>query len=386
MPIKILSIDDEPDMQELLKMKYRKQIRNEEYEFHFANHGAEALEIVKNIDDISLILCDINMPVMDGLTFLEHIKELKKPATRTIMVSAYSEMGNLRAAMNRGAFDFVTKPIDFEDLDVTIKKTLLYIEEIKQAIENEQQLSSLVRDLDIAKKIQLSLLPQKYPPFPNRSELEIYGSMTAAKDVGGDLYDFFWIDQNRIAFIIADVSGKGIPAAIFMATARSVIKTVASKGNPPELTMFEANNLICQESVDSMFITTFYGIFNVLTGEFVYCNAGHTQPHYIDLQGNIKFLDRTGDLVLGAMDGVPYHSKSISLQKGEGIFMYTDGVTEATSPENELFGDARLHDYLSEFKKLSLKELNNNILENLLDFADGTEQADDITILAFKYL
>ena len=226
-PIKILSVDDELDLELLLTQYFRRKIRKGEYEFFFAHNGLEALTLMLKEKDISIILSDINMPEMDGLTLLTKINEMQNPAMKCIMVSAYGDMGNIRSAMNNGAFDFATKPIDLDDLSITIEKAIEQINYIKQSQQEHAQLESLKTDLAVAAEIQQAILPRIFPPFPeNEREMDLAALMTPAKDVGGDFYDFFRIDEDRIGMVIADVSGKGVPAAIFMAVSRTLIRTV----------------------------------------------------------------------------------------------------------------------------------------------------------------
>ena len=257
MPEKILVVDDEPDLESLVRQRFRRKIREGEYEFVFASNGLEALARLLEHNDIGVILSDINMPEMDGLTLLAKLNELKNPALRTVIVSAYGDMDNIRTAMNRGAFDFVTKPVDFTDLEATIEKTISELEITRNAIKEHDKLLSIQYDLDTARSIQLAILPKIFPPFPEHKEFEIFASMEPAKEVGGDFYDFFLLDKERIGFVIADVSGKGVPAAIFMAVSRTLIRATALKGIPPEECLEYANNLLCRDSVSSMFVTVF---------------------------------------------------------------------------------------------------------------------------------
>ena len=201
---KILVVDDEPDLQELIKQKFRNKIKANEYEFHFAENGAEALEKISNDGTIDLILTDINMPVMDGLTLLSKINELNNKLLKSVIVSAYGDMENIRTAMNRGAYDFITKPIDLKDLEITIEKSLKEIELYKQALASHNKLVALQQELDIANVIQTSILPKTFPPFPDRKEFDIYAKMIPAKEVGGDLYDFFLIDKYRVGVVIGE--------------------------------------------------------------------------------------------------------------------------------------------------------------------------------------
>ena len=261
MPVKILSVDDEIDLELLLTQYFRRQIRKGEYEFKFAHNGLEALTMLLKEKDFDIILSDINMPEMDGLTLLTKINEMQNPALKCIMVSAYGDMGNIRQAMNNGAFDFATKPIDLDDLSVTIEKAIEQITYIKQMQKEHTQLESIKGDLAVAREIQQAILPRIFPPFPENADLmDIAASMNAAKDVGGDFYDFFRIDDDHIGFVIADVSGKGVPAAIFMAVSRTLLRATGIRGVSSSECITYSNTLLEKESVNNMFVTTFYGI------------------------------------------------------------------------------------------------------------------------------
>lgn len=267
-PIKILSVDDEMDLELLLTQYFRRKIRKGEYEFFFAHNGVEALTMLLKQKDIDIILSDINMPEMDGLTLLTKINEMQNPALKCIMVSAYGDMGNIRSAMNNGAFDFATKPIDLDDLSITIEKAIEQITFIKQSQQEHSQLESLKTDLAVAGEIQQAILPRIFPPFPDLEDrLDLSALMIPAKDVGGDFYDFFRIDNDHIGMVVADVSGKGVPAAIFMAVSRTVVRTIGLQGGTPGKCLTQSNEMLSKESVKSMFVTVFYAIYNVNTGE-----------------------------------------------------------------------------------------------------------------------
>jgi phosphoserine phosphatase RsbU/P len=185
---KIMVVDDEPDLESLIKQKFRRQIRENEYDFVFAYNGLEALAKLLEHPEICLILSDINMPEMDGLTLLAKLNELKNPALKTVIVSAYGDMDNIRTAMNRGAFDFVTKPVDFQDLETTINKTIQELQILRNAQQEHDQLVALQYDLTVARNIQQAILPKIFPPFPGRKDFDIYASMTAAKEVGEEIF------------------------------------------------------------------------------------------------------------------------------------------------------------------------------------------------------
>ena len=385
MAVKILSVDDEMDLELLLTQYFRRQIRKGEYEFSFAHNGLEALTMLLKNKDYDIILSDINMPEMDGLTLLTKINEMRNPALKCIMVSAYGDMGNIRQAMNNGAFDFATKPIDLDDLSLTIEKAIQQIKYIREMQEEHTQLESIKGDLAIAREIQLAILPRIFPPFPeNEDLLDIAAQMTAAKDVGGDFYDFFRIDDDRIGFVIADVSGKGIPAAIFMAVSRTLIRATGIRGGSPAECMRYVNELLAKESVDCMFVTVFYGIYNIQTGEITYCNAGHNPPYLLKHDGSVEPLPMSKDSMVGAVEGLSYHEQKIQLGKGDALFMFTDGVTEAMNASLEEFGEQRLEQTLQLAEGKSGQEVIDAVTGEVKAFVEEAEQSDDITMLVLK--
>ena len=387
MAVKILSVDDEMDLELLLTQYFRRKIRKGEYEFFFAHNGLEALTMMLKHPDVEIILSDINMPEMDGLTLLAKINEMRNPALKVIMVSAYGDLGNIRQAMNNGAFDFATKPIDLDDLSVTIEKAIEQINYVHESMAEHQQLVSLKTDLAVAGEIQQAILPRVFPPFPDLCDtIDVAASMLPAKDVGGDFYDFFRIDNDRIGFTIADVSGKGIPAAIFMAVSRTLIRATGLRGGSPADCLTYANRLLAAESVDCMFVTVFYGILNVRTGEIVYCNAGHNPPYLLKQNGAVEMLPMSANPMLGAIDGIDYQESTIKLDTGDALVMFTDGVTEAMNTSNEEFGEKRLEATLEEMIRQSCQQIIDAIREDVSAFTIGAEQSDDITMLAIKLL
>ena len=385
MAVKILSVDDEMDLELLLTQYFRRKIRKGEYEFVFAHNGLEALTMMVKHPDIEIILSDINMPEMDGLTLLAKINEMRNPALKVIMVSAYGDMGNIRQAMNNGAFDFATKPIDLDDLSLTIEKAIEQINYVHTMQAEHRQLESLKTDLAVASEIQQAILPRVFPPFPDLTDVvDIAASMTPAKDVGGDFYDFFRIDDDHIGFTIADVSGKGIPAAFFMAVSRTLIRATGIRGGSPSDCLTYANRLLADESVDCMFVTVFYGILNVRNGEIVYCNAGHNPPYVLKPGGQVEALPLAGNPMVGAIDGITYRESTMQLAEGEALVMFTDGVTEAMNAAFEEFGEQRLESTLEEVTRLSCREIIDAVKEDVAAFTDGAEQSDDITMLVIK--
>lgn len=382
---KILVVDDEPDLQMLMMQKFRHKVRSNEFEFLFAENGSEALDMINEDHDISLILSDINMPKMDGLTLLNKLQELQRHDLKAIMVSAYGDMENIRTAMNRGAYDFVTKPIDFKDLETTIEKTLKEIERIQKTADLEQQLSSLNYDLDMAARIQQKILKQDFPVYEDDNRFDVFANMIAAKHVGGDFYDFFKTDDDHFVFLIGDVAGKGMPAAIYMAVCRTMLKSIGSEVLDPADCIFKVNNMLIPESDISTFVTVFYGVLNLKTGELSYCNGGHNLPYLLSADGKVKELDDVGGLLLGKFEGAAYEKNTVQLDPGDTIVTFTDGVTEAENGSGDFFDEERVIKFLERSADKSLSNQVKGLFLEVMKFAGAAPQSDDITVLSATY-
>ena len=386
MAVKILRVDDELDLEVLLTQYFRRQIRKGEYEFAFAHNGLEALQKLLETPDFDIILSDINMPEMDGLTLLAKVNELKNPAMKCIMVSAYGDMDNIRSAMNKGAFDFATKPIDLDDLSRTIEKAIEQVRYIRESQQEHNQLESIKNDLAIAGEIQQTILPRSFPPFPELTEVvDIYASMTPAKDVGGDFYDFFQIDDERIGLVIADVSGKGVPASLFMAVSRTLLRATALRGVSSAECLTYANKLLCKESLDSMFVTVFYGIYHYKTGMMDYTNAGHNPPYLLRGGRTVECLPVASNFVVGVFDDIEFESNTLTFGIGDTLLLYTDGVTEAFNDKREQFSESNLQDILASMhESSSAKEVVTSVLQSVKTFSGDYPQSDDITLLSLQ--
>jgi len=292
-----------------------------------------------------------------------------------------------RLAMQR-PFEQLYNPVVVEQAEryagvVTIKDLLDACTKTEVARERAEK-ERIVAELNVAKQIQASMLPCIFPPFPNRSEFDIYASMLPAKEVGGDFYDFFLIDENQLAVVIADVSGKGVPAALFMVVAKTLIKSNAQYGKSPKDVFETVNNLLCENNEAGMFVTAFMGILDVPSGTFNYVNAGHDPPLLKHADGNIETLSVDSGFVLAGLEDTSYEQDKIKLVAGDVLFFYTDGVTEAFDEEKNLFGKSNLLKAFNLYKDCELKEMLASIKREIDKFADGAEQADDITMLVLK--
>ena len=377
---KILVVDDEPDLEPLILQRMRRNIRRGEYEFVFARDGIEALEKLAEDKEIDMVVSDINMPRMDGLTLLQQIQEVS-PDIRAIIISAYGDMENIRTAMNRGAFDFVTKPLDFQDLRLTIQRTLQHLEEWRDALQSRDQLVALQNELDVGNNIQQSVLPAS---FPEDADYQIFGSMKPARNVGGDFFDVQILRDGKIGLVIADVSDKGMPAALFMMSSRMLLKGAGQRFERPGDALEEVNNLLDAENEAAMFVTLFYAIYNTSTSEFHYANGGHNEPIIVHPDGSTTIIPPTGGTALGIIPGIEYGENTIKLESGDTVILYTDGITEAFNAEGELFGLDQLCEIFRDKQPQSAEEASQIVFEAVDKFAGDEPQSDDQACLVFR--
>lgn len=387
--VKILVVDDEPDLELLITQKFRKKIGSKEFDFLFTRNGVEALQKLEENKDIEIILTDINMPEMDGLTLLAHLPELNR-IYKAVVISAYGDMSNIRSAMNKGAADFITKPIDFQDLEITINKIIEQCRTAKEGLAAKDNLNDIHKELDIARKIQQAMIPQNFNLFESNPHIEILGLMMPAKEVGGDFFDFFAIDDSHIGFIIADVSGKSISASLFMAVSKTIFRSVANTCKSPEEALAKANNLISCDNPSCMFVTAFYGILDTNSGEFTYSNAGHNPPFIISQDNTLILLGKSQNVPLGIDDMIlehptAYTKQTVNLKDSDCIFLYTDGVTEAMNRKHELYTTAKLESALKKCGDKTLPDLIKSIISDIKTFTEGFDQSDDIAILCIRY-
>lgn len=262
-------------------------------------------------------------------------------------------------------------------------RTMLYIEQIKSVTAEKER---IVAELNMARRIQASQLPRLFPPFPNRKEFTLYASMTPAKEVGGDFYDFFMIDNDHIAFVIADVSGKGVPAALMMMVARVLIKSSLQNGKSPEEVLESVNNQLCEDNEEGFFVTVWLGVLEISTGKGLAVNAGHEHPVLRRAGGNYELVVYRHSMPIATLSGIRFKQHEFQLNPGDSFFVYTDGVAEATNGENELFGTERMLDALNREPDAQPEKILANVMHDINSFVDGAEQFDDITMLCFRYL
>lgn len=379
-PYKILVVDDEPDLQPLVQQRMRRYVRTGQYQFVFAQNGVEALERLRADDEIVIVLSDINMPKMDGLALLDQIPKVN-PNIRSVIISAYGDMKNIRTAMNRGAFDFVTKPVDFDDLKLTIDRTLQQLLEWRDALGARDRLVALQNELNVASQMQQSILPKK---FPEGAGFQVFASMKPARSVGGDFFDVMRLEGGLLGLAVADVSDKGVPAALFMMSTRTVLKGAAiGLGSPAEV-LQEVNDLLCEDNETAMFVTLIYAVYDPSTRKLTFANGGHNTPVVISADGKATRLPLTGGVALGLVPGLEYQQASVTLSPGDSVVLYTDGVTEAMNESEEEFGMDRLEGLFAESKPATAQAVNEVIFDAVMDFAGDAPQSDDITCMTLR--
>ena len=262
-------------------------------------------------------------------------------------------------------------------------RTMLYIDQIKSVTAEKER---IVAELNMASRIQSSQLPRLFPPFPDREEFTLYASMTPAKEVGGDFYDFFMIDNDHIALVMADVSGKGVPAALMMMVARILIKSSLQNGKSPEEAIESVNNQLCEDNEAQFFVTVWVGVIEISTGKGLAVNAGHEHPVLRRAGGDYELVLYNHSMPIATLSGIRFKQHEFRLNPGDSIFVYTDGVAEAANGENELFGTGRMLDALNREPDALPEQILKNVMHDINSFVDGAEQFDDITILCFRYL
>ena len=262
-------------------------------------------------------------------------------------------------------------------------RTTLYIDQIKRVTAEKERIEA---ELDMASRIQGSQLPRLFPPFPDRKEFALFASMTPAKEVGGDFYDFFMIDHDHMGFVMADVSGKGVPAALLMMVSRVLIKSGLQNGKGPAETLSSVNNQLCESNEADFFVTVWCAVLEISTGKGIAANAGHEHPVIRRAGGSYELQVYRHSMPVGALKDIPFRQHAFQMEPGDSFFVYTDGVPEATNGQKELYGTERMLAALNRESDAQPEQILANVTEDINSFVDGAEQFDDITMLSFRYL
>lgn len=365
----ILVVDDEPDLEVLVRQKFRRQIKEGSYRFSFASQGEEAWQMLQQ-EAADLVLTDINMPKMDGLTLLSHLMDITTPL-KTVVISAYGDMKNIRTAMNRGAFDFLVKPIDFADLEITLQRGLEQVSLLRRM--SEQQ-----KELQAAWTIQQSILPKTLPDLRG---LEVSAHYLPMNQIGGDMYDFAYPGPGELGVFIADVSGHGVPAALIASMLKLAFTMLHAHLRHPGRLLEELNRIM-QDKLNKAFFTASYAWIDLNQKQITLARAGHPSLLIHRRPDNqILSLHPRGGL-MGWFDNLSCEEIKTGLLPGDRILFYTDGIIEAENSAQEFFGDQALEDFILCNSELKCEEFSRSLIQAVRLFDEDIDVTDDdITLL-----
>ncbi len=305
------------------------------------------------------------------------IKKITKEADRFAEENKAAETKLTETIHNKDEIGILAASIDRMEDQITS-----YVQDITRITGEQERIRT---ELSLAERIQADMLPSHFPAFPDRSEFDIYASMQPAREVGGDFYDFFLIDEDHLYLVIADVSGKGVPAALFMMVSQVILANTTMTGASPAAVLESTNSAICSNNKEEMFVTVWLGILEISTGKLMTANAGHEYPVLMKKGSSFELFKDKHGFVIGGMDGVKYKDYEIMLEPGSKIFVYTDGVPEATDKNEKMFGTDRLVEALNEDKEASPEQVLANVKKAVDLFVDEAEQFDDLTMLCLEY-
>lgn len=305
------------------------------------------------------------------------------------VVRPLAEFAQSARAIATGRFDVKLPDVHSKDEIKNLHDSLAYMQQSLSAYINELKQTTAAKErieseLSIAREIQMGMIPKIFPPFPERKDVDLYAVLRPAKEVGGDLYDFF-IQNGRLYFIIGDVSGKGVPASLFMAITRSLFRTLSPEAVSPASIVNSMNNSITENNESNMFVTLIVGILDLGTGLLKLCNAGHNQPLAIRPDGHTSFFNLKTNLIVGMMENYPYADEEIILEKGTKLFFYTDGITEAENASKDLYGDKRLIECLSGNALSNVHTIVTTVAGSVAEHVQDADPSDDLTILIIHY-
>ena len=378
--LRCLVIDDNPQTEGLLRRGFEAIGANMDEDFVFAESDATALRLIENDNSFDVAFVSLDSPNISGLGLFKHIPNEQFRVPR-IALTASRDIAVVRKAMTDGAADFLVRPFTFEDIAATMERVYRQVERRRKAWAQEAELSSIRREISIAAEIQQRILPKR---FPDRPGLDIYAEVTPAKDMGGDFYDVFTLSDERIGFVIADVSGKSVPAAFYMAVARTLMRANAPHFDDPARCLAAVNRMLCRHDIPGMFVSVFYACLDPHTGEIRYANGGHPPPILRSANGSTVIVEGGEGTVLGVDDTLDYASDTLTLAPGELIHMCTDGVWEAFDNERNQFGEDRLRRCLAECQETTAAGVARAVNSAISDFTDGAPVHDDITNLIVR--
>jgi len=383
---KIIVIDDELDILDLVQIS----LEADGFEVITASSGKEALaKIRQELPD--LILLDLMMPEMDGYEVMNVLQSDKQ--TRNvpiIMLTALAQSDDKVKGLSEGAYDYITKPFELKELTARVNAVLKreqkakYINPLMSAMGDsftEKGVEQLGYHLETATQIQQRLLPKEAPQYEN---IEITGDLKPSMMVAGDFYDFIPLDDDRLGIAIADVNGKGVPAAMLMVMAQTVLRLVCREEDSPSAVIKRINDFLAIDTELGVYTTMVYGILDVKSSKFTYSNGGHCPPIRANSQkDSVDFLDK-GGLLLGIFDHAEFEEETLTIETGDTLVFYTDGITEAENTSEEMYGMQRLVDFTVKNAALGAEELSNKMKNDLIEFTSTSQRSDDLTIVVIK--
>lgn len=375
---KILVVDDEPDLELLINQKFRKEIKQGKYSFEFAGNGIEALKKLIADNEIELVLTDINMPEMDGLTLLSKIKELNNPLLHSVIVSAYGDILNIRTAMNGGAFDFVVKPIDFNDLEITMNKALSNLVSFKKALKTRDELITIRKELDEARSLQLSMLPNTIPQIEG---INISAFMKTASEVGGDYYDFSNNNDGSLNIAVGDATGHGMKAGIMVSIMKTLFITNSSHHDLVEFFKL-ANDAIKSLNLGRMMVA--FAMVSLNGNKLKVLNAG-MPPIFCYKSADKKVVEiGSHNLPLGAVNNSNYNTEEIEINHNDVILILSDGFPEIQNSSNEQYGYQRLTDTFLQIGNKNSDDIITILKNEVSNWLGNKELEDDVTFVVIK--
>jgi len=376
---KALVIDDDPAVRAMFEGSL-----GPEFEFLFAATEAEALEALRAGKGLDIAIVAVDSGEIGGMA-LFHKLDAEDARLPRIALSGTPDLAQIRGALKNGASDFLVKPVAKSELEETLGRVYQVCERRRKTWKNETELAAIRREIEIAGEIQKRILPTRFPVVEG---LDFFARTLPARDMGGDFYDVFRLSKGNLGLVIADVSGKGVPAAFYMAVARTLIRATAAHAASPGDCMGQVNRLLYRHDVKGMFVSVFYGVLDTNAWTLTFANAGHPPPLVIspagDGEGLVITLDGGEGTVLGIDEEQTYEEGSVDLDPGEGIYFYTDGLTEALDGDNNAFGEERLWRCLSGTAAGSASDLAGAVTKAIAEFVGDADQHDDITSLAVK--
>jgi sigma-B regulation protein RsbU (phosphoserine phosphatase) len=388
----VLVVDDTPENITLMS-----GILNDDYQIKVALNGNKALSIAQSENPPDIILLDIMMPEMDGYEVCRKLKANESTAgIPVIFVTAMTDTDDETQGLSLGAVDYISKPVSPPLVLARVKTQLnlynqnRYLDDLVQqrtrqlAIETEHR-QKLENELQVARDIQMAMLPKQVDGAITAGRCQISAQLRPAREVGGDFYCVFPVDKNKIIFAIGDVSGKSVPAALFMARACTLLENIGSDEHSPEKILFRMNQALSRNNDECMFVTIGCGVLDTQSGELNYASAGHDPPILIRQDGSASMLEISGGPLIGIYETAEFILSKTHLQSGEALLLYTDGITEAFNSEGKMFTSERLLDTLSQSTATNSQQLVDTLIQTVDVFCQGAEQSDDITVVAVSF-